>query len=202
MPLPQCSTNLGGWTWRPLLALSLALAASWSIGGSVSLADDGLGVRKLDPATGGTVPIVGEKPRRGIIYSHFDEQLNQRVWAHYLGDGRFGVALGPNSTQPAKLFDLRLEPKAAMDLLRRWDPKLAEDVSRDSTEIFLKLAPDQRWRVWRTTVATIYDAQTGNRFEQQFGHYIPVGHVRGYVFRPNGEVYAPVPGPELGISYR
>jgi hypothetical protein len=57
----------------------------------------------------------------------------------------------------------------------------------------LKLYADQRWRVTRTATAMIFDPVTGYRFEQQFNHYIPVRHLHGYAWRPEGERYAPAP---------
>ena len=172
------------------LALTVALGIAGAAG-SVR-ADDGKGYFKVDPESGGTLPIKVDELHRGKIYSHFDEQLGRRVWAPFLGYGRFGVALGPTTTQPTAAFEFNLTTNDALEILRRWDPKVAADAVREGATVFLKLGDDQRWRLTRTSVATIYIAESGYRFEKQFQDYVPIGHTYGYRWRIEGQKFVPL----------
>lgn len=170
--------------FQPLGLPRAALALAFALGvAGVSRADDGKGYFKVDPETGGMLPVKADALHRGKIYSHFDERLNRRVWSPYLGYGQFGIAFGVTSTQPTASFDFNISSNEALDILRRWDPKVAADAVREGTTIYLKLSEDQRWRLTRTSVATIYDPQTGYRFEKQFLDYVPIGHYYGYRWR-------------------
>jgi hypothetical protein len=113
------------------------------------------------------------------------------VWAIFEGDGRFSIAMDPGSTQPARRFGFTIAPREAIELLRQRDPKLAEEVTREGTEVFFKLHPDQKWRLTRTTVPLIYNEQSGERWELQFGKYRPISHLDGYSWRRNGDRYVP-----------
>lgn len=164
--------------------LGLALSA-----GAACAADDGQGVLKLELG-GNLVPVPG--PNIGWVYSHYDSHLDRRVWALYEGNGRFSIAMGAGSSQPARAFGYSSLSRDAIELLRRRDPKLAEEVSREGTEVFLKLGANQRWTLTRTKVPLIYNDETGERWEMQFGKYMPVGHMGGFSWARRGNGYTPV----------
>jgi hypothetical protein len=180
-------------------ATRLALPAIWAgvlsvVCLSVDAAcaqDDGRGTLRLDVATGEPLPVGAPGPIPGDIYNHFDASINRRVWAIYEGEGRFSIAMDPGSAQPARRFGFTIAPKEAIELLRQRDPKLAEEVTREGTEVFFKLHSDQRWRLTRTTVPLIYNEQTGERWEFQMGKYRPVSHLEGYSWRRKGDRYTP-----------
>jgi hypothetical protein len=173
-----------------LLAFRSALANEVVAGG-----DDGRGILRLELSTGNSVALLPEGPMPGDVYSHYDASVGRRVWAIYEGNGKFGMAMGPGSAQPAKrIFGLKTDVRdnrEALDLLRARDPKLYEEVSREGTIVFLKLHADQRWRLTRTTVPLIYNEASGERWELLTDRYIPVGHLGGYSWRRAGDRFVP-----------
>ncbi len=114
-----------GAIWRLALIGAIVAAAAGAGFSSPARADDGLGIRKLDPETGKTLPMPAEQLRPNNIYSHFDARLNRRVWSLYLGDGRFGIAFGPGTTQDARRFNINLPPRSA-----RSAPPLGPEIGR------------------------------------------------------------------------
>ena len=175
--------------FRDLLAGVLASAAL--LVNAAHAQGDGQGILRLDVATGELKPVPAPGPIVGDVYNHFDDSIGRRVWAIFEGDGRFSIAMDPGSAQPARRFGFTIAPKEAIELLRQRDPKLAEEVTRDGTEVFFKLYPDQQWRLTRTGVPLIYNEQSGERWELQFGKYLPVRHLEGYSWRRNGNRYVP-----------
>ncbi len=155
--------------------------------------EDDTGVLRLDVTTGELVPAPPNQRKVGFIYNYYDARLGRHVWAHLEANGQFGLAMGAGSAQPTRLFGFSSVSPEDMKLLRARDPKLAEEVSREGTEVFFKLHADQRWRLTRTAVPFIYNDETGERWELQFGRYMPVEHLGGFAWRREGDRYVPVP---------
>jgi hypothetical protein len=157
-------------------------------------ADDGRGILRLEITTGELAPLTSTGAIPGDVYSHYDTSIGRRVWAIYEGQGRFGIAMGAGSAQPARRFGLAADfrdMKDAVELLRRRDPKLAEEVVREGTIVFFKLHPDQTWRLTRTSVPVVYNEESGERWELLSETYIPVGHLGGFSWRRVGDRFVP-----------
>lgn len=190
------------WTWaancRGMLVATGLLALALSAG-QARAADDGKGILRLE-LNGELGPISPPAPNIGWVYSHYDAHVGRRVWAIYQGDNQFSIAMAPGSCQPARLFGFSALSRDAVELLRRRDPKLAEEVSREGTEVFLKLGVDQRWTLTRTKVPLIFNEETGERWEMQFGKYRPIMHLGGYSWARRGDGYTPVYSDTLGFA--
>src|SRR5215213_3027263 len=111
--------------------------------------------------------------RPGHIYSHYDEQLGRQVWSICKEDKTFWHALGAGSCQPIHLFqwDIKTakEEKDAQEQLKKRSPSISRQVVQQGAAIFVELQRDGNWRLIRTSVPSINDAETGLRWEWQFG---------------------------------
>jgi hypothetical protein len=169
-------------------ALCLATAAPcWAAqaGEPDNLSD----ILHVDLITGRLLPTPKADLHVGNIYNYYDANSGRRLWAALGPDGRYGMAMSPGSAQSARLFGFTALNQEQIGVLRKRDPKLAEEVSRDGTEVFLQLSDDNHWRLTRTTVPIIFNADSGVRWEFQFGRYIPVGDGRGYSWQRVGNKF-------------
>jgi hypothetical protein len=120
----------------------------------------------------------------GHVYSHYDGRLGRYVWSICKPDKTFWHALGAGSCQPVHFFqwdvNTRKEEENAREQLRKVNPGIARQVTQEGSSIFLELQPSGHWRLTRTSVPSVHDAQTGARWEWQFGRYIPVHSTSDY----------------------
>jgi hypothetical protein len=139
---------------------------------------------KLDIMNRKYVPVTRDELQPGHIYSHYSAELGRQVWSICKEDKTFWHALAAGSCQPVHLFDWNVqtieEEKLAKEELRKANPGIARQVTQEGAAIFLELHPDGHWRLTRTSVPSVYDAQTGERWEWQFGRYIPVHRTSDY----------------------
>jgi len=142
-------------------------------------AQDQEAVFRLDLMTNTLVPADRQDLRTGYIYSHFSHRLGRRVWSFLQPDGTFWYALGEGTTQEAITFDIRATEAEAKQRLKEF-PALINDVNRTGARVVLKLQPDGSWKAvgvgWSKS---IFNAETGQRWQYINAQWIPVVHTGG-----------------------
>jgi hypothetical protein len=132
-------------------------------------------IYRLEPSSK-LVPVAADELKPGVIYLHDDSQ-GKPVWSFVQSGGQFWHAFGPGTTQALVHFDLRMTEEEALNELRKIDPKLAFNVTNQGARVFLRLQPDNTWKLVRTnSVPSIFDLETNQRWEMQWNHYVPVTH--------------------------
>jgi hypothetical protein len=145
-------------------------------------ADDGRGILRYAPSTlwyapsSRTLePVSAGELKPGYIYSHFSRRLNRRVWSYLQENGEFWYACGEGTTQEA--WRLGFTPTAEEEkLLQNLNPTLYGEYSRVGLgHLFLRLTADNQWVAAEgARFPTIYNAETGQRWEKHYGKYIPI----------------------------
>lgn len=169
------------WNGRdlPRAGLLLAAIAIGVVSGAGRFAeaahsDGGRGLLRYDPIENQLVPISEEELKPGYIYSHFSPRLGRRVWSYLQPNGRFWYALGEGTTQEVWRLDLRVVRAEALERLARIAPDLAEQIEREGGPVYVRLNRRGTWELARTaSFPTIYNLETGQRWEHHFGKYIP-----------------------------
>jgi hypothetical protein len=132
------------------------------------------------------VEIAPGELRPGHIYSHFDERLGRHVWSIYKPDKTFWHAFAAGTCQPIHLFDwdikTRKQEEEAVKQLRELNTEISRSVIQEGATIFVELQRNGHWRLTKTSVPSIRDAETGMRWEWQFGRYIPVRRTSDYAY--------------------
>ena len=143
---------------------------------SLKSADDGRGVLRYDPIIGKLVPISPEKPKPGHVYSHFSKRLNRRVWSYVQSNGQFWYALGEGTTQEAWRLDIRGTMEERMGKLAELAPGLYSRLQREGERrVFVRLTSDHQWVIAEgARFPTVFNAETGYRWERLHGQYRPV----------------------------
>jgi len=178
-----------------LTGLWLVTASSFASGSdSIAPAGDDQGVLRFDPFNRQMVPVSPHEMKVGCIYSHYNPRLNRRVWSFLQPDGKLWRAFGPGTTQRATRLDLRASEREALERVREEAPELAAELYRTGEPIYIRLGDDGRWTLAPYGVReSIYDLESGRRWEWYRDRYLPVRHTLGYHWaRKNGH-YVPKP---------
>jgi hypothetical protein len=149
-------------------------------------------IYRLEPPSK-LVPVGVNELKPGVIYLHEDSRAGRQVWSFVQANGQFWHAFGPGTTQALVHFDLRMTEEEALEELRKIDPKLAFNVTNQGTRVFLRLQADNTWKLVRTSsVPSIFDLETNQRWEMQWDRYLPVTHNCGdtWAYR-DGQYWAP-----------
>lgn len=149
-------------------------------------------IYRLEPPSK-LVPVSADELKPGVIYLHDDPHVGRPVWSFVQDNGRFWHAFGPGTTQALIHFDLQMTEDEALETLRKIEPKLAFEVTNEGARVFLRLQADNTWKLVRiNSVPSIFDLETNQRWEQQWGRYLPVTHNCGdtWAYR-NGQYWAP-----------
>lgn len=126
------------------------------------------------------MPVARDELKPGVIYLHDSPRLGRQVWSFVQSNGEFWHAFGPGTTQSVDHFAFPMTDEETLEALRKIDSKLAFDVSSKGSKIFLRLEADNTWKLVRTnSVPSIYDLETSERWEKQWGRYLPVVHMCG-----------------------
>jgi hypothetical protein len=123
------------------------------------------------------VTVTRDELQPGHIYSHYSPEVGRHVWSICKEDKTFWHALATGSCQPVHLLDgdvRKVDERVVKEELRKANPGIARQVQQEGAAVFLELHSDGHWRLTRTSVPSVYDAQSGMRWEWQFGRYIPV----------------------------
>ena len=150
-------------------------------------------ILRFDPLAGQLVPVPLQDRKIGYIYRHFSPRLDRWVWGFYQGDDRFSFALGKGSLQPAHRLDLPPAAENAAEVGRGVATTLAEAVSDPRNRgIYARLNDRDEWELYGPFgVPSVYDAESGLRWENHGRRYVPVSHTRGYRWTADGEGYSP-----------
>jgi hypothetical protein len=136
------------------------------------------------PTTGEIIPVTAAQLQPGHIYSHYSERLGRQVWSIYGADKKFWNAFGVGTCQPVRSFEWDIktaaEEDAALDRLKDLNPGIYEQFIQEGSPVYLELRRNGQWTITRTSVSSVNDAETGNRWEWQFGRYIPVHTTSDY----------------------
>lgn len=138
--------------------------------------DDGRGVLRYDPISGNLVPIPVEELKTGHVYNHFSKRMNRRVWSYVQDNGRFWYALGEGTTQEAWRLDIRATEAEKRAKLAEIAPDLYKRIQDEGESVvYARLTADNRWVLAeKARFPTIYNVETGYRWERHSGRYIPV----------------------------
>ena len=175
---------------RILLTLLAALAITLVAGaanlpGNTSPQSPQRHILAFKPTTGELIPVTPAELRPGHIYSHYNDRLGRQVWSICRPDKTFWNALASGSCQAVHLFEWDVktagDEKAALDRLKDINRGVYDQVTQEGAAVFLELGRDGRWTLTRTSVPTALDAETGMRWEWQFGRYIPARRTSDYV---------------------
>jgi hypothetical protein len=179
MNVPRNPTGNRAWvaTATALAVISLQMISAQPLSGqSPQNADDGRGILRFDPVGNRLIPVRAEELKAGYIYSHFNQRLNRRVWSYVQTGGKFWHAFGERTTQEAWRLDIRASMGEQMDKLAELAPGLYEKLRyAGEGRVFVRLTSEGRWVIAEDAMfPTIYDAETGRRWERHTGKYIPV----------------------------
>ena len=138
-------------------------------------------VQRFDPIVDQMVDVPPAEVKPGFLYNHFHEGLGRRVWSVAAPGGGFLYAMAPGSVQPARALDLRAtEQQLRAELLER-APELAQVLDIRGGTAFMRLTPNETWEVVRqSTIANVFDLETGRRWEWHGVRRVAVVHMRGY----------------------
>ena len=158
-------------------------------------ADDGRGILryKLVDDRLELVPISRDELKVGHIYSHFNNRLNRRVWSYLQANGQFWYAFGEGTTQEGWRLDIEAPPEELMEKLKQRDPQLAYAVESGMTVAHMRLTSNSRWEIASTAShPTIYNLETGQRWDWLSDRYVPVRSTYGYRWTVEEGRYVPV----------
>ncbi|HYW80702.1 MAG TPA: hypothetical protein VE890_14070 [Thermoguttaceae bacterium] len=157
------------------LLLTIAVCLSWAVTADRANAGDGRGILRFDPLTNQLVPVAPGDAKVGNVYSHFSERLNRRVWSYLQPSGDFWYAMGEGTTQQALRLDVNVSRKEGMTRLEQIAPRVASRRRVTGRGVYFRLDADDRWVLAdMASHATIFNAETGHRWESVNGKYIPV----------------------------
>jgi hypothetical protein len=176
-----------------LAALTAGLVwAQTGAGQPAQNAPDQQAILRYDLLDKKLVPISPEDLKPGCIYNHFSSRLNRRVWSFVQADGQFWHAFGEGTTQEAWRFDLPYTREEALEKLAQTDPKLERRIRGTQRRVFVELDGANQWGESKTASRpTIYDVEDGRRWEQAYGQYVRVTHIRGDRWAVKGGKYVP-----------
>jgi hypothetical protein len=180
----------------PLL-LTAFLLAPFAAGAAEESIDRA--VKRLDPGRSALVPV--QSPIPGKIYNHYSDRMNRRVWAFVQPDGSFSHALGEGSTQNTKMFDFPYSTAQQQEMIAEIAPRWAKSMQQVGSEIFVRLNREQTWNlVQHLTIPSIYDLETGRRWEWHGDRRVAVGHTGGYRWRMEDGRYLPESNYPYGMT--
>jgi hypothetical protein len=162
----------------PLIAI---LLQPFAVGATQEAAEDSTdrAVKRFDPGRRTLVTV--RKPIPGKIYSHYSDTLNRRVWAFAKSDGSFSHALGEGTTQSTQQFDFPYSTAEQQEMVAEVAPRWAKSMQRTGSEVFVRLNREQTWKlVQHLTIPSIYDLETGHRWEWHGNRRVAIGHTVGY----------------------
>jgi len=167
---------------------------------------------RYDPVSDRLIDIAKEKLKVGIIYRHYSERLDRRVWSYVEKidhDGneptvRFWSAFGPGTTQEASLFDISGKKEELLEEFGRVNPEAAKYVARSGTPPMFMLNTQGEWRFKDTTsVPSIFDAEKGHRWERHSTtKYVRVSSMSGYRWSYRSGRYYPARGASYHADQR
>ena len=159
-----CATAVGPSAW-------LAAAEFQPVPADRATFDDDAGrdrsvIYRFDPVTEQVCPVTAAEIKPAHVYGRYDRSLGRWVWSKADAAGNLRYAMGPGSTQPARLFDLRGTDAERQRALERRAPELARLLTIQGAQPMLRLDDQGRWDLGPTPcVSSVFDLATGERWE-------------------------------------
>ena len=151
-------------------------------------------VYRYDPVDEKLHPVTAKEIRPGHVYGRFDAGLGRWTWSKADAAGTLRYAMGPGSTQPARMFDLRGTDAERQRVLERRAPELARLLTIQGAKPMLRLDASGRWVLGPTPhVSSVYDLATGERWEWHGDAPSRVAHTGGRRWQFSDGWYAPAP---------
>ena len=123
-------------------------------------------IYRFDPVTEKLFPVTTAEIKPAHVYGRYDRSLGRWVWSKADAAGNLRYAMGPGSTQPARLFDLRGTDAERQRALERRAPELARLLTIQGARPMLRLDDQGRWDLGPTPcVSSVFDLATGERWE-------------------------------------
>ncbi|MGI9428677.1 MAG: hypothetical protein ACR2NM_08475 [Bythopirellula sp.] len=150
-------------------------------------------VRKPNPASDGEfLAVEPDQVIPGKIYNHFSARHGRYVWAFAQAGGGFSYTLGPGSTENPSNFDLATSERETKDILESEAGPWAKRSRRERSTIFVRLKPDNQWKVVRTrAIRSHYDIDSGQRWEWHGKRKVAVLNTGGNHWTYDGTRYRP-----------
>jgi hypothetical protein len=183
-----CNSNSSGGRFQSLLriatvriAVAALLCSFAAYAAAQTAAAERDSILRFDPVRQELVPIGKNELKKGHVYNHYNPRLGRRVWSYVQNNGAFWHALGEGSTIEAWRFDIRGEPDELLGELTRRDPVLARRVQGRVRTVRFYLNAEDKWiEAGTSRVPSLFDVETGHRWEDHWGRYIPVRSLSGY----------------------
>lgn len=198
------------------LALGVGTAPAWSAGaadtagdaspaagaakGTIDMTKDGFRARlvrdtvyRFDLLAQELVPVPRKEWKPGHVYYRFHSRLGRHVWSIAGADGGFRYAIGPGSVQQTRQFDLRATPEERQRLLRTRAPEMARLLEIQGTLPTVRLDADEGWQLnVGPTVTSVFDLETGRRWEWHGSEPVGVIHSGGSLWSATETAYLPI----------
>jgi hypothetical protein len=178
------------------------LSLAWSLDAGVlraaeqqSLDTDHSTVYRIQPSVEGVamIRVSPDEIKPGLAYNYFNERLGRRVWGFAREGGKFQYAFGEGTTLPTDLFDLRVTSEMQSEILERRAPGLEFQLSMTGQYPAVQLDSTGQWRLLQqTSVARVFDVETGHRWEWHGGRQVAVIHTTGDLWQIVDGRYRPV----------
>lgn len=167
---------------------------------------DTAAVYRYDPLTDTLVAVTAEEIKPGYVYNRYNANMGRRVWSLAREGGGFEYAMAPGSVQQAALLDLRATEEELRDELNERAPELAKMMDIRGAVAHVRLTDDGRWELVRQmTIGSVFDLETGRRWEWHGPRRVAVMHTTGYEWMLVDGRFLPAviyPRPwELGCRY-
>lgn len=177
-----------------------AAPAAGAVKGTIDLTKDDLRSRlvrdtvyRYDLLAQELVPAPRKEWKPGHVYYRFHAGLGRHVWSIAGPDGGFRYAIGPGSVQQTRQFDLRASPEERQRQLRTRAPEMARLLEIQGTLPTVRLGADDRWDLnVGPTVTSVFDLETGRRWEWHGTEPVGVIHSGGPRWSPTSTAFSPV----------
>lgn len=175
------------------LFLFVSAAVDFSEAAEGIAGDESQDIIKLNPLSDTLEKVAREELHAGYVYNHFDSKLKRRVWSFWQSNGKFQHAFGEGTTLEAWRFAPGISRESALNKLKDINPELAEHLVQSGQMLRFQLDADGKWAINGTTVVlSIYDLESGYRWEKHSYKYIPISHTGGYRWRIHEGKFVPV----------
>jgi hypothetical protein len=147
---------------------------------------------RYDPMNGNLYPVTAREIIPGHVYGRYDAGLGRWTWSKADRQGNLRYAMGPGSTQPVRMFDLRGTDAERQRALERRAPELARLLTIQGARPMLRLDEQGRWGLGPTPcVSSVFDEATGQRWEWHGDAPSGVVHSGGNRWRNENGWYVP-----------
>lgn len=157
-------------------------------------------VYRFDPIQSKLVAVPPAEIKIDHVYYRYSAARSRHVWSKAAGKGRFVYVMGPGSVQLASLFDIRATAEEKQKALESRSPAAAKLFATRGAQPALKLDAAGRWSIATVpTDGSVFDLETGRRFEWHGDRAVEVVHSGGNSWTRRDDRYVPAfTGPIAG----